>query len=438
MTRRTLSLVRNLTTTFATALLLFAAASASAQTFTVLYNFSGGADGGNPGSTLAIDTSGNLYGAAFTGGLGYGTAFELSPSASGWTFNTLYSFQGFPANDGAGPVGILIGPEGALLGTTQGGGKKCKGVAIYDGCGTVYELTPPPTRTERVLYRFTGGSDGILPYGLQPLALHDGTLYGTAFLGGAYGECISNYKCGASFQLTPPTGTGTWHETVTWDFGSGSDGAELASSVIFDNAGNMYGTTIAGGDGTACFVQGHTGCGIVYELSPSSSGWTETTLYNFLGESDGGAPYPGLVFDSAGNLYGATAYGGSGGGGTIYELSPSSGGWIHSVLYSFAATGAGPNGQCYNCPGPYATLIIDGSGNLYGTTYNDGVYGRGMVFELAHSGAGWTFTDLHDFTGGSDGADVWAGLVRDRNGDLYGATHDGGANGYGVVYEIAP
>jgi uncharacterized repeat protein (TIGR03803 family) len=442
MSRRASTRIGRLTATFATFLLLtcllFTAATLSAQTFTVLYNFTGGADGGNPVSALAIDTSGNLYGTAFAGGLGYGIAFELSPSASGWAFNTLYSFQGFPDNDGAGPVGIMIAPDGALLGATEAGGKKCRGIPDYDGCGTIYELTPPPARTERVLYRFTGGTDGIAPYGLQPLALHDGFLYGTAFLGGAYGDCIYGYQCGTSFELTPPTGTGTWNETVTWDFGSGGDGAEPASSVIFDNAGNMYGTTIAGGDGTACSVQGDTGCGIVYELSPSGSGYTETILYNFQGGSDGGAPYPGLVFDSAGNLYGATAYAGSGGGGTIYELSPSGGGWSYSVLHSFAATGAGPNGQCYNCPGAYATLLIDAAGNLFGTTYNDGVHGRGMVFELAHSGTGWAFADLHDFTGGSDGSDIWAGLVRDRKGNLYGAAHDGGANGWGVVYEITP
>ena len=436
MTRRTLTLIGNLTLTLATGLLLFAATSASAQTFTVLYNFTGGADGGNPVGGLAIDTAGNLYGSAFTGGVGYGTTFELSPGVSGWAFNTLYSFRGFPANDGAGPAGILITSSDALIGETQAGGRKCRGIPIYEGCGTVYELTPPP-RTERVLHRFTGGLDGIAPYGLQPTTLYQGNLYSTAFLGGDSGNCIYNYACGVMFELTQ-NGPGNWEENSFIDFGSVSNGAEPASGVIFDQAGKMYGTTIAGGTGTNCNVQGSTGCGIVYQLTQEGSGWNQTVLYNFSGGDDGGAPYSGLIVDSAGNLYGATAFGGSGGGGTIYQLSPTSGGWTFTVLYSFAGSGAGPNGQCFNCPGPFASLITDGHGNLYGTTFNDGAHGLGMAFELARSASGWTFRDLHDFTGGADGENIWAGLVRDSSGNLYGATHDGGANGFGVVYKIAP
>ena len=192
MTCWVLTPVRKLTTIFAAGLFLFAAASMSAQTFNVIYNFTGGTDGGDPVGGLAIDAAGNLYGSAFTGGAGYGTTYELSPSGSGWTFNTLYSFLGFPANDGAGPTGIYLAPNGALIGETQAGGKSCRGLPQYDGCGTVYELTPPP-RTERVLYRFTGGLDGIAPYGLQPVAQHGGDFYSTTFQGGAYGSCIYGY-----------------------------------------------------------------------------------------------------------------------------------------------------------------------------------------------------------------------------------------------------
>jgi uncharacterized repeat protein (TIGR03803 family) len=217
-----------------------------------------------------------------------------------------------------------------------------------------------------------------------------------------------------------------------------NNGAEPASGVIFDQAGKMYGTTIAGGTGANCNVQGFTGCGIVYQLTQEGSGWNQTVLYNFSGGDDGGAPYSGLIVDSAGNLYGATAFGGSGGGGTIYQLSPTSGGWTFTVLYSFAGSGAGPNGQCFDCPGPFASLIADGHGNLYGTTFNDGAHGLGTAFELARSGSGWTFRGLHDFTGGADGENIWAGLVRDSSGNLYGATHDGGVDGFGVVYKIAP
>jgi uncharacterized repeat protein (TIGR03803 family) len=431
-----LSFIRKLATAFAAVFLVFAAAASSAQTFNVIYNFTGGADGGNEVGGLAIDMAGNLYGSAFTGGIGYGTTFELSPGASGWTFDTLYSFPGFPANDGAGPAGILIASSGALIGETQAGGKKCRGVPIYEGCGTVYELTPPP-RTERVLHRFTGGLDGIAPYGLQPVTLYQGSLYSTTFLGGASVDCIYNYSCGVMFELTQ-NGPGDWEENSFIDFGSVSNGAEPASGVVFDQAGKMYGTTIAGGTGTNCEVQGFSGCGIVYQLTQDGSGWDQGVLYNFSGGDDGGAPYAGLLVDSAGNLYGATAFGGANGGGTIYELSPSGSGWTFNVLYSFAGSGGGPNGQCINCPGPFATLITDGKGNLYGTTFNDGAHGRGMAFELVHSGSGWTFRDLHDFTGGVDGFNIWAGLVRGANGNLYGATWDGGLNGYGVIYEITP
>lgn len=408
-----------------------------AQTFTVLYNFTGGADGGSPVSQLALDSAGNLYGAAFVGGAGYGTDFELSPGASGWEFNVLYTFQGYSEHDGGGPSGIILGPQGNIFGMTQGGGIGCqKALPEYEGCGTVYELSPPPMRTERVLYRFPANPKGVAPYGLGPIALRGGSIYNPTFQGGSDGSCIYGYSCGTVFKLTPASGT--WNESVLWDFGSGDDGAEPASNVTFDAAGNMYGTTIAGGDGSACSIQGHSGCGAVYELSPSGSGWTEKIIYNFAGGADGAAPYSGVISDSAGNLYGATATGGSGGGGTIYELSPSTGGWIFNVLYSFASAGFGPNSQCFSCTGPYVSLITDEAGNLYGTTFSDGAFGSGMAFELAHSGGGWTFTDLHDFTGASDGAGVWSGLVRDSTGNLYGQDWVGGADGYGVVFEITP
>jgi uncharacterized repeat protein (TIGR03803 family) len=428
--------ISRLTATFTTFVLL-TAASLSAQTFTVLYNFTGGSDGGDPISGLAIDASGNLYGAAFTGGAGYGTTFELSPGASGWTFDTLYSFQGSPVKDGAGPSGILLLPNGTLYGTTQGGGGGCiRGVSIYAGCGIVYELTPPPTRVEHVLDRLGDPGNGVSPYGLGPLTLHNGSLYGTTFLGGFSGGCIYEYSCGLTFELTPSSGT--WNETVAWDFGGTNDGDEVGSNVIFDKDGNMYGTTIAGGDTKNCHVQGHQGCGIIYELSPPGTEWTETILYNFTGKNDGGAPYGGLIFDKAGNLYGATSYGGSGSGGTIYRLAHSASGWTYKVLYSFAGAGGGPNGQCFDCPGSYASLIMDSAGNLYGTTISDGAFGLGMAFELAKSSGGYAFTDLHDFTAGADGGEVWAGLVRDSSGNLYGTASAGGANGDGVVYEITP
>src|SRR5581483_3699775 len=147
-------------------------------------------------------------------------------------------------------------------------------------------------------------------------------------------------------------------------------------------AGNLYGTATAGGT---------YGKGVVFELSPSGGGWTEHVLYTFQGGNDGGQPVAGLIFDNAGNLYGATASWGSGGGGTVFKLSPTGGAWTYSVLTSL--TGG---------DGPVASLTLDRSGNLYGTTFMDDPAGYGSVFRLAPSGSGWTYTDLHDFTGGSD------------------------------------
>jgi uncharacterized repeat protein (TIGR03803 family) len=151
-------------------------------------------------------------------------------------------------------------------------------------------------------------------------------------------------------------------------------------------------------------------------------------LYAFQGAGDGGTPFGGLVFDSTGNLYGATSTGGSGGGGTVYELASSGGGWSFGVIGSFA-------GSAY-LPGPYDSLTMDAAGNLYGTTYKDGANGAGSVFKLTPSNGGWTLTDLYDFTGGKDGGLPYGGVLVDGNGNLYGTASQGGANGYGVVWEI--
>jgi len=402
----------------------------AAVNFSVLCNFTGGSPSGLAG--------GGEYGTTFDGGGGYGTVFEVSGPIGYPAIDTLYSFEGTAGNDGAGPVGLTVESNGALYGVTQAGGDSaCPGIpAQYEGCGTVYELTPKTGKYE-VLYRFTGGADGYGPYG-QPV-LNQGDIYGTTFLGGTYGDCIQGYACGTVFKLTKSGSK--WRESAIWDFGQGNDGAEPAAGVIFDKSGNIYGTTVAGGSGrgSSCGVQGHTGCGVVYELTPSGSGWTETILYNFQGGTDGGAPYSGVVMDHSGNLYGATALGGSGGGGTIYELSPSGGGWNFTVLYPFSGSGTGPSGQCPTCTGPLASLTL-GSGDeleIFGTTYNDGAIGYGMAFEMTFSKKTgiWTFYDLHDFTGGSDGGNVVSGLEGLAT-SLWGVTSSGGTNGAGVLFQL--
>ncbi len=259
---------------------------------------------------------------------------------------------------------------------------------------------------------------GRIPTAALWFSTQAGNIYGTTY-GGGGGSCPGG--CGIVFKLTP-AGSG-WTESVIYTFAGGADGASPWAGVTFDHAGNLYGTTTAGGA---------FGAGTVYELSPSGGGWTKRTLHSFqLSQTDGSAPFAGVIFDPSGNLYGATQYGGSGSGGTVFELSPSGGSWIFTTLYSFNASGGG------RAKGPVANLAIDGAGNLYGTTAGDGVHGAGSVFKLTHAGGSWTYTSLHDFTGGSDGQLPRSNVVFDSSGNLYSTAY-GGVDGKGVVFEITP
>ena len=408
---------------FASAVLLLPAAQA--QTYTVLHNFTGAQDGAFPQAGLTMAPTGSLYGTAYQGGeYGYGSVFQLRRSGSGWVFSPIYAFQG--GNDGYWPYArVIAGPNGSLYGTTaEGGGGGCN---LY-GCGTVFNLQPPLATvcrnvlcgwTKTVLYRFTGFQDGYVPLG-DLIFDQTGNLYGTASDG-------SFPSLGTVYKLTPSYGY--WTEDTLHTFTEGSDGTGPNSGVVFDTAGNLYGTTSTGGGG--CF--GNL-CGAVYELSPSGSGWTETILYAFQGGTDGQSPIGGVIFDPAGNLYGTTSTGGAGGGGTAFELSPSGNSWTFNLLSSFSG-GYGA--------GPLASLTRDMAGNLYGTTAGAGTYQHGSVFRLTPSGGGWTETDLYDFTGGSDGGSPRSIVTLDANGNLYGTTYTGGAydcgdEGCGVVWEITP
>ncbi len=391
-------------------------APALAQTFTVIHNFAGGQDGSQPVSGLTKDKAGNFYGTASAGGAGYGTVFKLTHKNSAWILSPLYSFMG--GNDGAGPVAtMVVGPNGTLYGSTAaGGGGACSKIYEYSGCGTIFNLRPGAAAcktalcpwTETVLYRFSGGSDGAYPIG-ELLFDQAGDIFSTT------ADYLQFVSSGTVFELTPSGGG--FVKSLAHRF-SGSDGQYPAAGVIFDQSGNLYGTTYYGG--------AH-GYGAVYQLTPSGSGWTENVLYSFQNGSDGADVAAGLVFDSAGNLYGAATTGGSGGGGTVFELTPSGGHWTLSVLYSFTGSG-----------GPASSLIMDTSGNLYGTTVEDGTHGAGNVFKLTPSDGGWTYTDLYDFTGGNDGGNPFGSLVLDANGNLFGTTEAGGANGYGVIFENSP
>lgn len=405
------------------ALAMIALPVAQAQTFSVIHNFSGGVDGAIPYAGLT-DHAGNFYGTTSSGGSrNLGAVYRLKRSGPSWIVDGLYSFVG-GASDGLQPLArVIFGPEGRLYGTTSAGGP---GQFCGLGCGIVFQLHPPATVcrsvscpwTETVLYAFRGIPDGGFPSG-ELVFDAAGNLYGTTNIGGLDG--------GILYKLIPSGGS--WTENLISDF---NDGQVPFGGLISDNAGNLYGTTQEGGAHAR---------GTVFQFQHSGSGWTGTVLYNFQGTSDGGYPNAGLIFDQAGNIYGASSAEGSGGGGTVFELSPSGGGWIYTLLYSF--TGSRdlncPNpGDQYAGPGPWASLAMDGTGNLYGTTLCDGANHLGNIFKLAPSGGGWTYTSLHDFTGGDGGAYPLSSVIVDASGNLYGTASAGGSHGHGVVWEIAP
>jgi uncharacterized repeat protein (TIGR03803 family) len=334
----------------------------------------------------------------------------------------LYSFKGHP--DGGGPNAGLTGDsEGNVYGTTCGGGT---GGFYHYGEGTVYKLDS--TGNETVLYSFAGTPDGECPQaGLIRDAM--GNLYGTTNLGGAYGS-------GTVFELNT---SGT--ETVLYSFTGAADGANPRAGLVLDAAGNFYGTAMQGGNFTGC----NYGCGLVFKLDPAG---VETVLHTFTAGTDGATPEAGLIIDTAGNLYGTTAYGGDlsacinfvNGCGVVFKLDPSG---IETVLHAFrgGADGIYPN----------SGLTRDKIGNLYGTTFGGGsqsscsadISGCGMAYEIDPTGKE---TVLHRFGGGADGAYPFAGLTLDPEGNLYGTTQFGGANyicgngelGCGVVFRIKP
>ncbi len=402
-----------------------------AQTFQLLHTFTGGLDGASPQAGLTVDSAGNLYGTAYQGGIltcnapwGCGEIYRLKQVGSSWVFTPLHSFTW--GTDGKWPASrVVFGPDGALYGSTyEGGGGECGDL----GCGTVYKVQPPASFCqsvfcqwpETVLYSFNGNSDGYWPWnGGDLLFDQSGNIYGTT----PYTTYGSNVY-GVVYELTRSGGSYT--ESVLHTF-SDSDGSQPMAGVISDSAGNLYGTTVAGG---------LYGYGTVFELSYNVGvGWTETVLHSFtLNGNDGGAPYAGLISDPAGNLYGVTNQGGAHEGGVVFELVPGGGGWTFNVLYSFTV------GAC----GPLAHLTRDAAGNLYGATLCGGVYQLGSVFKLTLANGVWTYTSLHDFSG-PDGYKPWGSVALDGSGNLYGTTLYGGNtsglceyDGCGVVWEITP
>ena len=375
----------------------------------VVHSFSGApADGANPQADLVVDASGNLYGTTYVGGsAGAGTVFKLAPNGVGeYAEAVLYSFAGSPA-DGANPTaGLVMDASGNFYGTTYSGGA--------NGAGTVFKLAPNGSGgyVETVLYAFTGGVDGGQPNGSLVMD-SSGNLYGTTSGGGTSGY-------GTVFELVPNNHT----EIVLHAFGgSPSDGAHPLAGLVIDSRGDLYGTTNSGG------AVG-SGFGTVFRIV---AGGTESVLHSFGTGTDGISPIGGLTLDATtGNFYGTANGGGANGAGAVFEIAA---GGTESILWSFGGAGSG-DGQ-----NPYAGLVMDSSGNFYGTTSNGGssaqcAHGCGTVFKLTPGGAE---SVLWSFGTGMDGQAPQAGLLMDpATGNLYGTTNGGGAVGVGLgtVFEI--
>lgn len=376
---------------------------ASAANFQVIHDFTGRADGAAPGYTLLRDGKKAFIGTANQGGAGYGTVFRIKRKSGNWTVKPLYKLA---ATDGQPGWGVIAGKNGSLFvnasyASVQGG-----------PCGSALELDPPTAPASRaklvstLLHTYTKSEDGC-PSG-NLLRGSGGKLFGVTQNGGAYGW-------GSVFELK--LSRSGWKQTILHSFQGQADGGAPYSELIGDGAGNLYGTASSS----------EINAGTVFEVSPSQNGWAFKVLYTFTGGNDGGQPVAALTFDSAGNLYGATTSSGAKGGGTIFQMAPSGDIWNFQVLHSLSGT-----------DGPVASLAIDKAGALYGTNFMDGANGYGSVFSLSPVSGKWRYKDLHDFTGGADGGYPGGGVVFDSNGNLFGTTVLGGANGLGVVYEVTP
>jgi uncharacterized repeat protein (TIGR03803 family) len=407
------------------------AAAETPATEKVLYSFGYiFPDADNPEGGLVFDTSGNLYGTTFAGGLsgGYGAVYELSPSGGGWTETILYSFCPNCAG-GSSPLGSLaIDAEGNLYGTAfHGGGNGCGG-----GCGVVFELSPgAQSWNETVVYAFSGGSDGAIPFAGLVFDTA-GNLYGTTLYGGT-GKCPTTGfapGCGVVFELSKST-TGDWTETVLHSFQGGKDGDSPSARVTLDGAGNVFGTTAGSAPDDP---------GTVFKLAHEKTGkWNETVLYRFAGAADGNSPEADVVLDKEGSVYGTTRYGGTGkcsaygykGCGTVFKVQHSEATWTESVLHSF---GVGESGE-----DPAAGLVFNATGDLYGTTAEGG-NGCGTVFQLTPtSGGKWSEKVLHRFAcSTSDGAFPLGDLILDSAGNIYSTDQYGGTYDSGTVFEVTP
>ncbi len=368
----------------------------------VLHSFTGGSDGTEPYGIMILDGAGNLYGVTQNGGSGnFGTVFKLTPSGSGWIESIIFNFSTYPG------YGLTFDSSGNLYGTFASSGSI--------GCGSIYQLVPSAdgTWTENILYSFSGSpSDGCLPQGGLTFDPSTGNLYGTTQAGGA-----SN--AGTVFELAPAIGGGWTYNSIYSFLNNGRDAAYPQSSLTLDSAGNIYGTSNGGGAYDA---------GAVYKLTNSGGDWRDAVLFSFTGGYSGGAPLAGVIFDKAGNLYGTMENGGGDAVGNIYKLTPTRGVWAIHIIHTFTGgpDGAYPSpfnlaidnsGNLYGTTlegglftygtiykltfstddkwietvlhsftngidggYPYCGVTLDTSGHLFGTTSQGGTGGYGIVF----------------------------------------------------------
>ena len=418
----------------------------------------------NPANNAPFSVGSRIMPAVFAFLLPLALMVATSHVAQAQTFRVLHTFTG--TNDGFAPIGgVSIDLSGNLYGSATFGGDSPP-ICAPLGCGIIFKLTHRGGGwILQPVYSFQGGTDGAYPEA-PVVRAEDGSFYSTTVDGGTFGF-------GTVFRLQPPasackTSLCPWTKTQLYSFNNNGLGNAPIGALLL-SSGDVYGVSLGGGSPPAegavyeltpdgggwtestlngsldspeggvifdrsgnlygtCATAGAHNDGFVYQLVPSGSGWTLNTLVAFDG-SNGSRPWGGLVMDASGNLFGTTSMNGPNDGGTVFELTPQNGSWIFTTIYAFSAQ----EGQ------PLGTLTMDSQGDLYGTTNA----GFGTVFELTRGADGWTYSVLHSFTGGLDGANPSnAGVTLDSNGNIYGTAAGGGSSncieGCGVVFEISP
>jgi len=419
--------MRYTASTFLTTALILATAPwapCDAAVKTILHSFQGTPDGSRPETVLLRDTSGALYGTAvYGGGTDNGVVFKLLPPASGtaWTYQVLHEFAG--GLDGCNPHGPLVRRGTGVL---YGAASNCGG----SNTGLIYKLAPPPgggstTWTKTTIWDFDYNLRPTSPRNPMAGLIADtpGNLYGTSYNGGKLGY-------GTVFQVSPPpAGKTDWSVSILNSLAMSPGGGYPNADLTRATDGTLYTTATNGGthyDGTA------------FALKPPAAGktaWTKTVLYNF-GGPKARKPFGGLTPGPGGVFYGTTYYGGAADAGTVFKLTPPAAGktvWTETDLYAFKGGGDGAS--------PFTGVVRAPNGALYGTTSAGGTADHGIVFKLTPPAPGktlWTKSEVYRFKGGGDGSKPYAKLVVDPSGTLYGSTTEGGKYGKGTIFKLVP